>query len=123
MILVDTAVWIDHINASVSELLNRLDSGQVLTHPMVIGEIACGTIRNRAEILSYLWALPMIEEVDHETVLQEIETNRLMGRGIRFIDAHLLAAVIINRDASLWTRDRRLNRIAEEMGLSFTERS
>ena len=62
MILVDTAVWIDHINASVSELLNRLDSGQVLTHPMVIGEIACGTIRNRAEILSYLWALPMIEE-------------------------------------------------------------
>ena len=122
MTLVDTAVWIDHINAPVTELLNLLSDGEVLTHPMVIGELACGTIRRRGEFLSYLAALPMIGLVDHERVLEEIDANRLMGRGIGFIDAHLLTSVIAQSGATLWTRDQRLNRIADEMGVAFPDR-
>ena len=121
MILVDTAVWIDHLNAPVQELLDRLRAGEVLIHPLVIGEIACGTMRNRMEVLSHLQVLPRIGEVDHERVFRVIETNRLMGRGIGFIDAHLLASVITESGASLWTRDLGLNRIAEELGVAFTE--
>ncbi len=121
MILVDTAVWIDHINAPVPELLHRLSAGEVLTHPLVIGEIACGTIRNRAEVLAHLQSLPRIGEVAHVRVIEEIETNRLMGRGISFIDAHLIASVIRDGSASLWTRDRRLAQISEELGVAYPE--
>ena len=121
MILVDTAVWIDHINAPVTELLRRLAAGEILTHPLVIGEIACGTIRNRTEVLSHLRSLPMIREVDHQRVLQEIDAHHLMGRGIGFIDAHLLTSVVSQSGVSLWTRDQRLKRIAEEMGVSYPE--
>ena len=122
MILVDTSVWIDHLNAPVPELLSLLNAGEVLIHHLVIGEIACGTMRNRAEVLSNLQSLPRIREVDHERVFREIETNRLMGRGIGFIDAHLLTSVLAHGDAPLWTRDLRLQRIAEEMGIATPER-
>ena len=122
MILVDTSVWVEHLRSPVSELQDQLRTGQVLTHPMVIGELACGMIRRRREFLSYLGALPIIPELTHERVLEEIETNRLMGRGIGFIDAHLLTSVIAGAGAALWTRDRRLNRIAEELGVAFPER-
>ena len=122
MILVDTSVWIDHLNAPVPELLSWLNAGEVLIHPLVIGEIACGTMRNRAEVLSNLQSLPRIREVDHERVLREIETNRLMGRGIGFIDAHLLISVLAHGDATLWTRDLHLQRMAEEMGVATPER-
>ena len=121
MILVDTSVWIDHLNAPVPELLSRLNAGEVLIHHLVIGEIACGTMRNRGEVLSNLQSLPRIREVDHERVFREIETNRLMGRGIGFIDAHLLTSVLAHGDATLWTRDLRLQRIAEEMGVATPE--
>ena len=90
MILVDTSVWVEHLRSPLSELQDQLRTGQVLTHPMVIGELACGMIRRRREFLSYLGPLPIIPELAHERVLEEIETNRLMGRGIGFIDAHLL---------------------------------
>ena len=113
MILVDTSVWVEHPRSPVSELQDQLRTGQVLTHPMVIGELACGMIRRRREFLSYFGALPIIPELAHERVLEEIETNRLMGRGIGFIDAHLLTSVIADASAALWTRDRRLNRISE----------
>ena len=122
MILVDTSVWVEHLRSPVSELQDQVRSGQVLTHPMVIGELACGMIRRRREFLSYLGALPIIPGLAHERVLEEIETNRLMGRGIGFIDAHLLTSVIADAGAALWTRDRRLNRIAEELGVAFPER-
>ena len=90
---------------------------------MVIGELACGMIRSRSQFLSYLATLPSVVPLDNERVLRVIETNRLMGRGIGFIDAHLLASVIARRGDTLWTRDRRLRQIAEEMGISFPEDS
>ena len=121
MNLVDTSVWVDHLRSPVAELQSQLRTGQVLTHPMIIGELACGMIRRRREFLSFLAALPMIGQLDHERVIQEIGTNGLMGRGIGFIDAHLLMSVIDHTGAALWTRDQRLKRIAEEMGIAFAE--
>ncbi len=123
MILVDTAVWIDHITAPITELLNRLDTREILVHPMVIGEIACGTMQERPVILSLLQSLPRIGELTHDQVLQEIETGGFMGRGIGYIDAHLLTSVMAQSGASLWTRDQRLKRIAEEMGVAFPEQA
>ncbi len=123
MILVDTAVWIDHLNAPITELLDRLDTREVLVHPMVIGEIACGTMRDRAVILSLLQSLPRIGELTHDQVLKEIEAGGFMGRGIGFIDAHLLTSVMARSGTTLWTRDQRLKQIAEEMGVAFPERN
>ena len=97
----DTSLWIDHINAPVAELQDLLNANEALIHPMVIGEIACGTIRNRAEVVHYLRSLPRIAEVSHERVLQEIEAGGFMGGGIGFIGAHLLSSVIAGDSASL----------------------
>ena len=121
MNLVDTSVWVDHLRSPEAELQSQLRTGQVLTHPMIIGELACGMIRGRSEFLSYLATLPMIGQLEHERVIQGIEINRLKGRGIGFIDAHLLMSVIDQTGANLWTRDQRLKRIAEEKGIAFAE--
>lgn len=123
MNLVDTSVWIDHLRSPLPMLQSQLRAGQVLTHPMVIGELACGMIRRRGEFLSYLAALPGIAPLDNDRVLQDIEDNRMMGRGIGFVDAHLLSSVIARGATTLWTRDQRLKRIAEEMGIAFLEKA
>ena len=121
MNLVNTSVWVDHLRSPEAKLQSQLRTGQVLTHPMVIGELACGIILQRSEFLSYLGTLPIIGQLDHDRVIQEIEINRLMGRGIGFIDAHLLMSVIDQTGATLWTRDQRLKRIAEDNGIAFAE--
>ena len=121
MILTDTSVWVDHLRSPLAELQNRLRAAEVLTHPMVVGEIACGTFARRKEFLTCLGALPSIGALDHESVLREIEVRGLMGRGIGFIDAHLLCAVVVNRGTLLWTRDRRLGCLASELGVAFSE--
>ena len=108
MILVDTSVWIDHLRSAESELINLLQAGRVLIHLMIIGELACGTLKNRTQRLSDWKALPGITEVSHASVLSAIESKNLMGRGIGFVDAHLLCAVLNHNGTLLWTRDRSL---------------
>ena len=119
MILPDTSIWIAHMRDPMPELSQLLETGNVLIHSMIIGEIACGTIHARMNFLSYLQSLPRIGELAHDQVLQEIETGGFMGRGIGYIDAHLLTSVMAQSGAALWTRDQRLKRIAEEMGVVF----
>lgn len=115
MILVDTSVWIDHLHRGVPALVEALDSGAVLTHPFVIGELACGNLRRREEILSLLGALPRATVATHEEVLVLIEQRELMGRGLGYVDAHLLASVTLTDGARLWTTDKRLAAIANEL--------
>jgi predicted nucleic acid-binding protein len=117
VILVDTSVWVDHLHSADAALNAALQDGEVLTHSFVIGELACGNIRNRTEILSLLQNLPTCIEADHAEVMQLVEKRKLMGRGIGYIDAHLLAAAMITPSARLWTRDRRLSTIASECGV------
>ena len=119
MILVDTSVWVDHLRAGDEELVRLLTGLSVLVHPFVVGELACGNIHNRAEVLKLLSDLPSAISATDSEALFYIEQHQLMGRGIGYIDAHLLAAVSLTSPALLWTRDRRLARIAHELGLAY----
>jgi predicted nucleic acid-binding protein len=108
VILVDTSVWIDHFRKRDAALGEALQDGEVLTHSFVIGELACGNLGNRREILSLLDALPRAREATHEEVMALVDRRRLMGKGLGYIDVHLLASSLLTPDATLWTRDRRL---------------
>jgi predicted nucleic acid-binding protein len=118
VILVDTSVWVDHLRAGNPRLVTELDGGRVLTHPFVIGELACGTLRNRREVLDLLSRLPSAPMATHAEALDFLERRALMGRGIGFIDVHLLASAALATPATLWTRDRRLAAIAAELSLA-----
>jgi len=117
MTLVDTSVWIDHFRSGNRSLAGMLEREEVLTHPFVIGELACGQLRNRDEILELMAALPSATMADHDDVLALVERHRLHGRGIGWIDAHLLAAARL-ADASLWTLDGPLRGAATRVGVS-----
>jgi len=116
VILVDTSVWVEHLRSGVQRLKVLLHDGLVLTHPFVVGEIACGNIRNRDEILGLLATLPEGRVAQHDEVLRLVESRRLHGRGIGWIDAHLLASALLSRSV-FWTFDRRLSEIALSLGV------
>jgi predicted nucleic acid-binding protein len=118
VILVDTSVWIDHLNKTDHQLVSALEEGEVITHPFVIGELACGNIRNRAEILALLESLPPAREATHAEVLAMVERRKLMGIGLGYVDVHLLAAAALTPSATLRTRDRRLASAATRLGLA-----
>ena len=115
MILVDTSIWIDHLRSGSPTLAALLENDLVRTHNFVIGELACGNLRNRAEVLGLLQSLPQLAPATEDEALFFIEQQCLMGRGIGYIDAHLLAAAVMH-GARLWTKDKRLKAIAEEKG-------
>jgi predicted nucleic acid-binding protein len=123
VILVDSSVWIDHLRAGNPELATALEAGLVLTHPFVVGELACGNLANRNEILSALQNLSPAPVASHDEVLTFIEARSLTGRGIGYVDAHLLASATLANDGLLWTRDRRLHLLAEELALAYEPRS
>lgn len=122
MILVDTSVWIDHLHSQEAELVQNLDSSNVLMHAMVIGELSCGHIRGRSQQLAEWQQMPMAARLSDGEICAKIESLRLMGRGISFIDAHLLCSVLARRDTLLWTRDRRLREVAIDLAVAFWER-
>lgn len=119
MILVDTSVWIDHLRTSTEPLVDALLQNRVYTHTMVIGELACGHLKDRKEFLGELNRLPKVIEARHDETLFMIENNQLMGKGISFIDAHLLASCKINAACRLWTQDKRLQQLAKDIGIAF----
>jgi hypothetical protein len=121
MILVDTSVWVDHLRSNEPALVSALESGLVLTHPFVVGELACGNLKNRGEVLALLHDLPAAPVATDAEALAFIEARSLMGRGIGYIDVHLLASAALPGDARLWTRDRRLTGVAADIQLAFYE--
>lgn len=112
MILVDTSVWVDHLRGGDVRLSGLLDAGQVLVHPFVIGEIALGSLRRRDVILPALADLPPAVVATDAEVLDMIDRRSVSGLGIGWVDAHLLASARLTSGATLWTRDRRLARVA-----------
>lgn len=118
MILVDTSVWIDHLRRGSTRLSSLLMNAAVLVHPFIIGELACGNLRNRSRILKLLEDLPASKVADDKEVLFFIEHNDLMGRGIGYVDAHLLASVSLSSPSRLWTTDRKLKDAAIRLGLA-----
>lgn len=122
MILVDTPVWINHIHKGVPELAELLESGLVLAHPLVIGELACGQMKNREEFLALLGFLPPSLVASSQEVATLIERQRLMGKGLGIVDVHLLTSTILTPECRLWTRDRRLLMVADALEVGYSER-
>jgi len=119
VILVDTSVWVDYLRRADPALVARLEAGEVLTHPLVIGELAVGNLGQRAATLDSLADLPKAIIPSDNEVLGYIERHRLQGRGLSYVDACLLASTQLTPGARLWTRDRRLAGIAEDLDVSL----
>lgn len=115
MTLIDTSVWVHHLRYGNNELRNLLDDGEVLCHPFIIGELASGAMKNRARVLDLMSALPEALVAEHDEVVHFLERTRLYGRGLGWIDLHLLASASLSQ-AALWTMDRALKRAADVWG-------
>jgi len=118
MILVDTSVWIDHLRKNNQHLQFLLLEGDVACHPLVIGELVCGNLKKRKEIISLLRALPMVPQIEFDEYLYFVEKHKLYGKGIGFIDIHLLASAKLAQ-TKLWTLDKRLKSAAIEFEIDY----
>ena len=118
MVLVDTSIWIDHLHHSEPALVDALGRGAVLQHPMVIGELSLGTLRDRDTVLEMLSNLPAAPVASHSEVARFVDAHELFGQGLSLVDAHLLASVMLAPGATLWPRDKRLQRAVARLGRS-----
>jgi predicted nucleic acid-binding protein len=121
LILVDTSVWVDHLRRGDPRLVDLLERSIVIMHPFVVGEIACGSLHDRASILELLQDLPAAAVAEGEEVLQFINRHVLHGRGIGYVDVHLLASVTLTEGAKIWTRDKKLRLVAETIGCAYQD--
>jgi len=112
MVLVDTSVWIDFLRQGNEKLKALLEEGEVLTHPLVVGELHVGNISKRKQFLRWLGDLPTVKECSHEEILYLIENRKLYGKGIGYFDSAILCSAIVS-ETPLWTLDKRLADLAE----------
>ena len=119
MVLIDTSVWITHLKKGLPDLQSLLYDSGVVCHSFVIGEIACGGIKNRKEIISLLQALPDSPIVSNEEFMFFLDTHKLSDKGIGFVDVHLLASAKLSK-IPLWTEDKNLRIAAQSLSLSFS---
>ena len=118
MVLVDTSIWVTHLRQGSRQLEKLLIDAEVMCHPFIIGELACGSLKNRNEIISLLQSLPMAPTIEFDEFIFFIERNRLMGIGIGFVDVHLLASAQLT-GIPLWTADKRLKSAATKLDLAY----
>lgn len=118
MVLVDTSVWVEHFRSGNIGLQDLLNGGDVACHLFIIGELACGNLSNRTEILSLLRALPLAQHAEHEEVLHFIEAHKLMGKGLGYVDMHLIASAILSK-VPIWTLDKSLKDVSSRLGLDY----
>lgn len=117
MILADTSVWIDHLRSGSKKLRMHLDQGQIVIHPFIIAELALGSLKDRTTILTLLDLLPKVRVARMNELRLMIEARRLYNLGIGLTDAHLIASVLIDAPTLLWTKDKRLRKLAEGLGV------
>ncbi|MCF6148934.1 MAG: type II toxin-antitoxin system VapC family toxin [Candidatus Kuenenia sp.] len=118
MVLVDTSIWVVHLRNGNIGLETLLNEGNVVCHPFIVGELACGNLKNRVEILSLLQTLPMAIHGEHEEIMRFIEDHTFMGKGLGYIDIHLIVSAIIT-NIPLWTADKKLNEISLKLGIGY----
>jgi hypothetical protein len=121
LILVDTSVWVDHLRGGDAQLVDLLERTSVVMHPFVVGEMACGSLRNRSSFLELLLDLPAAAVAENDEVLGFIERHALHGKGIGYVDVHLLASAALTAGAKLWTRDKKLRAVAAALGCAFRD--
>ena len=119
MILVDTSIWVDHLRLGDGVLVALLNSGSVLGHPWIVGEVALGNLAHRDEVIGLLQGLPQATLATDSEMLTLIQKESLSGTGIGYVDAQLLAATRLTSDARLWTRDKRLSVVTDRLELGF----
>lgn len=107
-----------HLREGQTGLERLLNDGEVVCHPFIIGELACGNLKNRIEILSLLESLPPAPQAEHDEVMNFIENHRLMGKGLGYVDAHLLPSALLGK-IPLWTLDLRPRRLVSQLGVEF----
>jgi predicted nucleic acid-binding protein len=117
LILADTSVWIDHLRSRSKDMRRHLDQGQIVIHPFIIAELALGSLKDRAKTLALLDLLPQVRVARLNELRLTIEARRLYNMGIGLTDAHLIASVLIDSPTLLWTRDKRLRQVAENLGI------
>jgi len=117
LILADTSVWIDHLRCGVKEMRQHLNQGQIAVHPLIVAELALGTLQGRTETLALLDLLPQVRVAQLKEVRTLIEVRHLYGRGIGVTDARLIASVLISPATLLWTKDKQLRKVAEQLGI------
>lgn len=122
MILVDTSIWVEHLRAANPHLMDVLADLRVAIHPFVVGELAVGNLRDRSTVLSTLQGLPEAVRAQDSEVLSFVHAQRLHGRGLSYIDVHLLASSMLSENSLLWTSDRRLHESAQELGIAYLGR-
>jgi predicted nucleic acid-binding protein len=122
LILVDTSVWVDHLRRGDAQLVDLLGANSVLMHPFVVGEIACGSLADRALTLDLLLSLPAALVAEPDEALIYLDQHGLHGKGIGYVDVHLLASTAIS-GAKLWTRDKRLRIVAQELRCALVDAS
>jgi predicted nucleic acid-binding protein len=118
MVLVDTSVWVRHLREGDSDLEQLLNNGEVMCHPYIVGELACGNMKNRHEVLSLLQLLPLATLARHEEILQFIEMNHLMGKGLGYIDVHLAASAVLS-GVPILSYDKKLNEVSEGLRIRY----
>jgi predicted nucleic acid-binding protein len=118
MVLVDTSIWVSHLRDGNVGLEKLLNGGEVVCHPFIVGELACGNLKNRHEILMYLQSLPMTMLAEDGEVLKFVENHQLMGKGLGYIDVHLMAAAVLT-DVPLWTLDKTLAKTTMKIGINY----
>jgi predicted nucleic acid-binding protein len=119
LVLVDTSVWINHLREGDKNLTILLENGLVACHPFIIGELACGNMKNRNEIINLLNALPSVPLLEHYEIMEFIEGRKIMNQGIGYVDVHILGSAII-AETPLWTLDKSLNKIARELAIGYS---
>ena len=122
MVLVDTSVWVSHFRETHDGLVELLNNGEVVCHPFIIGELACGNLNNRTSIIALLEALPAALVVEHEELLSFIEARKIMGKGLGYVDVHLLAASFLT-GVPLWTLDKKLDRVAGGLQRKYRQKA
>jgi hypothetical protein len=117
LILADTSIWIEHFRSGNKEMRKHLNEGKIVIHPSIVAELALGSLRGRSKTLALLDLLPQVRAAQLSEVRRMIEARRLYSLGIGLTDAHLIASVFINSSTLLWTRDKRLRKAAEDLGI------
>ena len=117
-VLADTSVWVNHFREGQEHLITLLEQGLVACHPFIVGELACGSLRNRSEILALLEALPTVDVLEHSEAMIFIESRKLMSVGIGYVDTHLLGSSLLS-DIPIWTFDKSLVKAAVSLGINY----
>jgi len=118
MVLVDTSIWVSHLRTGNTHLKSLLQNGEVVCHPFIIGELACGNITNRNEIIALLQELPTVKTAHHDEILRFIEAHHLMGIGLGLIDVHLVASSLLSK-VPLWTADKHLGSASARLSIDY----